>query len=81
MKICNQHFVKDIYRDKSHNGTIKCSYCDEESHWDSPFPFELKSYLKWLNDFTKLHENKGCNKINIPVKKWESKEVSFGIAL
>ena len=80
-KICNQHFVKDTHRDKKYNGTIKCSCCGEESNWIHPYPFEMKAFIKWLNDFTKLHKNKGCNKVRIDIQEWESKEVSFGVAI
>ena len=79
-KICNQHFVKDSYRNKKYNGTIKCSCCGEESNWIHPFPFEMKLFIKWLDDFVKLHKNKGCNKTEIQIQEWESKEVSFGVA-
>jgi hypothetical protein len=80
-KICNQYFVKDTHRNKKYNGTIKCSCCDEESNWNQPYPFEMKLFIKWISDFQKLHNNKGCNKIKIETQAWESKEVSFGIAL
>jgi transcription elongation factor Elf1 len=77
--ICNQSFVKDTHRDKKYNGTIKCSCCGEESHWNHPFPFEMKLYMKWLDDFMSLHKNKGCNKKKLPTQRWESTEVSLGI--
>jgi hypothetical protein len=40
----------------------------------------MKLFIKWLDNFTKLHKDKGCNKKLIDIQDWESKEVSFGIA-
>jgi len=79
-KICNQHFIKDTHRDKKYTSTLKCSCCGEESHLTQPAPF-VKDFVRWLNDFTKLHKNKGCNKHKIEDQEWAAKEVSFGVAI
>ena len=78
---CNQHFVKDSHRNNQYIATIKCSCCKEESNWEKPYPFELKEFNKWLDDFTKLHNSKGCNKNIIDKCEWESTSFSFGLSI
>lgn len=79
-KICNQFFVKDVFRDKRYNGTLKCACCDEESNMNLPYPIEMTALIKFIDLFTKLHASKGCNKAQIVGPDWASGEVNFGIA-
>lgn len=81
-KICNQTFIKDSFRDRNHKSTVKCMVCNEESHWDEPFPFEMIKYVNWLESFEKLHTKKGCNKKRFNgTPAWASTEFSIGIAM
>ena len=79
-KINNQHFVNDLFRDIKYTSTLKCSCCGEESHLSEPSPL-VTDFIKWLNDFTKLHKKKGCNKVRVDIQEWEAKEISWGIAI
>jgi len=81
MKICNQFFIKDIYRNKQYQATIKCAVCSEETNFSEPFPFELKNYTKWINNFVKIHKDKGCNKIKVKPDKWASGKISIAISI
>lgn len=78
-KICNQFFVKDIYRDKTKPGTAKCANCLEKSNFEEPFPFELKKFNKWMSSFVKLHSDKGCNKIKLNGPEWASSTINVAI--
>lgn len=81
MKICNQLFVKDIYRDKSFMGTVKCVCCGEQSNLNATFPFEVKLFTNFVKDFVRLHKGKGCNKVKLEAPEWASSDVSVGIAV
>ena len=80
-KICNQCFVNDILRNKEYTATIKCICCGEESNFTEPFPVQTRNFIKWLNDFGKLHKNKGCNKTYMDAPDWAAKDVSFGFSI
>lgn len=78
-KICNQFFVKDIYRDKTKSGTAKCSKCLEKSNFSNNFPFELKKFTKWMSNFIKLHSDKGCNSEQLHTPEWASVKIDISI--
>lgn len=80
-KICNQLFVKDTHRDKKHSATAKCVCCNEESNFTEPFPFTITKYTNWINNFVKMHKDKGCNKTPLDAPEWASKDVSFAVAM
>lgn len=80
-KICNQLLLKDSLRDKKYPMTAKCSCCGEESNLNASFPFEMDLMINFLNDFIRLHKNKGCNKEQLPVPDWASSEVNLGFAV
>ena len=79
-KICNQLFIKDTHRDKRYAATAKCACCGEESNFTEPFPFLLTNYIKWLNNFMKIHKDKGCNKTRLKAPEWAAQEANIGIA-
>ena len=64
-KICNQMMVKDSFRNKEYQGTMKCIICEEESNLPSQFPFYLEVMKNPIDAFMKLHAIKGCNKNHI----------------
>jgi hypothetical protein len=79
-KICNQFFIKDIYRDKKYTSTLKCACCSGIDHFSDPAPL-VSQFTQWIEDFNKLHQNKGCNKVEVKGIDWAAKEINFGIAI
>ena len=80
MKICNQRFVKDDFRDKKYIGSMKCITCGEVSNLTSGFPVALKDFTSNLDAFVKLHTVKGCNKTRTIDPDWASSKIGIGIA-
>lgn len=68
MKISNQYFVKDEFRDKSKAGTQKCACCGDECNFT--LPMKLVDFSRLLKHFIKLHTEKGCNKEQIASPEW-----------
>jgi hypothetical protein len=79
-KICNQTFIKDQFRDKKYIGTMKCIFCGEESNISLKFPCSLLEFNKQLQQFTKMHTVKGCNKTKLDAPDWACKTFEVGIA-
>jgi len=43
------------------------------------FPFEVAANIKFINNFSKLHSDMGCNKEQLIPEKWASESITFGI--
>lgn len=78
-EICNQLFVKDIFRDKNYPLTLKCVCCNEESNFTEPFPFTITKCTNWINNFAETHKNKGCNNTQLDSPEWAAQEISFNV--
>jgi hypothetical protein len=63
MKICNQILLNDNERDTNYLASAKCLVCGETSDLGMKFPIPLEQFTSFLGSFTKLHTDKGCNKI------------------
>jgi len=63
MKICNQILLNDNERDTNYLASAKCLVCGETSNLGMKFPIPLEQFTNFLGSFTKLHTDKGCNKI------------------
>lgn len=76
-KICNQTFIKDVYRDKKYTGTMKCVACNEESNINLMLPCSVIDLNKQMKAFSKLHAIKGCNKKQLPAPEWACKSIGI----
>jgi hypothetical protein len=81
MKVCNQTFIKDQFRNRAFIGTLKCIKCEEESNISLRFPCAVSDFNKEIQAFQKFHTNKGCNKGKLPAPEWAAQSVDFGIAV
>jgi len=57
---------------KTHQETI-------ESNFTEPFPFTITKYTKWIDNFFKMHKDKGCNKTQLDSPEWAAKDVNFKV--
>jgi hypothetical protein len=69
-KICNQFCLKDAVRDKNYLVSVKCVCCDEVCHLPGKNPHEVRTLIKFLTHFKKVHEKNGCNKTMLPAPDW-----------